>query len=92
MKINIIGRHLEITSPLKEFAEKKLQRLTRRNEQVTSINLTLHLEKAEHVADATVVLNGANLHATAREKDMYSSIAALVDKLLIQVVKHKEKH
>lgn len=91
MKLNIIGRHIEITPAMKDFVEKKLQRLNRRDDNIMSIQITLHVEKASHIADAILHVKGTELHATATDKDMYSAIDTLADKISAQLIKHKEK-
>lgn len=49
------------------------------------------MEKVQKIAEATVHLNGGELHATAEADDMYAAIDLLIDKLTRQLNKHKEK-
>jgi putative sigma-54 modulation protein len=41
--------------------------------------------------EATVHINGGELHATSEQTDMYAAIDTLVDKLARQLNKHKDK-
>lgn len=92
MQLHFTGRNIEVTPALKTFVEEKLQRLHHRYEKVHSVNVTLLVEKLEHIAEATLHIDGTDVHAKAESKDMYSAIDLLVDKLMAQVTKIKEKH
>lgn len=91
MQIDLTGQHVDITPPLREYVNSKLERLTRHSAQVLDIHVILSVEKLRHRAEATLRLNGGNVFADATEEDMYAAIDALTDKLDRQVRKHKEK-
>lgn len=90
MQLQITG-DIEITPAIKDFAEKKLAHLEKRYNHIGSIHMTLRVEHHTHIAEATVHLDGTEIHATAKEDDMYKAIEILSDKLLGQVTKHKDK-
>lgn len=91
MQINLTGRHLEITEPLKEFVEEKFSKLERHFEQINNVYVVLSVEKIRQIAEATVHVNGAEIFANSESEDMYAAIDLLIDKLDRQVIKHKEK-
>jgi ribosome hibernation promoting factor len=91
MQIDLTGQHVEITPPLREYVNSKLDRLTRHSDQVLDIHVILSVEKLRHTAEATLRLNGGNVFADATEEDMYAAIDALTDKLDRQVKKHNQK-
>lgn len=91
MQINITGHGIEITPALRSYATEKLDRLKRRADQITSINIIFDVEKLKQIAKATVHLVGTEIHASSEAMDLYSAIDLLVDKLTNQVTKHKEK-
>ena len=91
MNITIVGHGLEITPPLREFAEEKLSKITKHFDRIISIHVILSIEKNEHIAEATTNYAKADLHTKAIEVDTYAAIDVLVDKLHRQIVKHKEK-
>jgi len=91
MQLNISGHHVELTEALKEYVNEKFQRLERHFDQISNTNVTLQVEKLRQIAEATVNINGGELHAKAENEDMYAAIDALVDKLDRQILKHKEK-
>jgi len=92
MQLTITGHHLEVTNPLKEYVENKLERLQRHFDQITAIHVILTVEKMVHQAEATVHIAGGDLFAHAESEDMYAAIDALADKLDRQLIKHKQKH
>ncbi|GAA0200591.1 ribosome hibernation promoting factor [Kangiella japonica] len=91
MQINLTGRHLEITEPLKQFVDEKFSKLERHFEQINNVYVVLSVEKIRQIAEATVHLNGAEIFANSESEDMYAAIDLLIDKLDRQVIKHKEK-
>lgn len=91
MQIILTGHHVEITNPLREYVNSKMERLERHFDNVTDMHVVLSVEKLRHKAEATMRIRGSNLFADATEEDMYAAIDALVDKLDRQVKKYKEK-
>jgi putative sigma-54 modulation protein len=91
MQLNVTGHHVDVTTALKGYVEKKLDRIVRHSDHVIDVHCILTVEKLRHKAEATVLLNGAKVYADAVDGDMYAAIDALADKLDRRVKKHKEK-
>jgi len=91
MQINFVGRHIEVTPALKEHTTEKLKSLEKRDHHISHINVVFHIERTLHIAEGTVILNGAEIHARAEEDDMYKAVDILATKLITQVTKHKDK-
>lgn len=91
MQIQISGHQVEVTPALRSYVESKLDRISRRFDNLTSLTVVLSVEKLLHRAEGTLAAAGAVLHADATEADMYASIDVMIDKLDAQVRKHKEK-
>jgi putative sigma-54 modulation protein len=91
MQINLTGHHVELTPPLHDYVNSKLERLERHFDHVTDIHVILSVEKLRHKAEATLHVSGGTLFADAVQEDMYAAIDSLTDKLDRQVKKHKEK-
>jgi len=92
MQLTITGHHLEITTPLKDYVENKLERLQRHFDQITTTHVILTVEKMVQRAEANIHIAGGDLFAHAESEDMYAAIDALADKLDRQLIKHKQKH
>jgi len=91
MQLNVTGHHVDVTTSMKGYVEKKLDRIVRHSDHIIDVHCILTVEKLRHKAEATVLLNGATVYADAVEMDMYAAIDALADKLDRRVKKHKEK-
>lgn len=91
MQINISGHHVEVTTPLRDYITNKIERLERHFDNITTIQVTLSVEKLRQKAEASVHVSGADIFAQSESQDMYASIDSLVDKLDRQIIKHKEK-
>ena len=91
MQLHLTGHHVDITDPLRDYVNEKMERLERHFDHVIDVNVILEVEKLRHKAEGTLLLSGNRIHAEAVEEDMYAAIDGLIDKLDRQVVKHKEK-
>jgi len=91
MHIDVTGQHIDVTPALRDYVSGKLERLMRHFDKVTNVHAVLSVEKQRQMAEATINVNGASLHATSADEDMYAAIDALADKLDRQIKKHKEK-
>ncbi|GHE93163.1 ribosome hibernation promoting factor [Thalassotalea profundi] len=91
MQINLSGHHVEITEALRENVNTKFAKLERHFDHINNVYVVLTIEKINQIAEATVHLNGTEVHAKAENADMYASIDSLVDKLDRQILKYKGK-
>ncbi|WLD57172.1 ribosome-associated translation inhibitor RaiA [Salinispirillum sp. LH 10-3-1] len=91
MQINISGHHVELTDPLRDYVNGKLDRLERHFDQISIVQTTLSIEKNRQKAETTLHIKGGQLFADAEHDDMYAAIDLMVDKLDRQLLKHKEK-
>ena len=92
MQLNITGHHVDLTDSLKEYVSSKLEKLERHFDHISNVQVTLSVQKLRQIAEATLHISGADIHATAEQEDMYAAIDLLVDKLDRQILKHKEKN
>jgi putative sigma-54 modulation protein len=91
MQINLTGRHVEVTSALRDYVTNKFAKLERHFDHINNVHVILDVEKLVQKAEATLHVNGGEIFATADHSDMYAAIDGLIDKLDRQVIKHKEK-
>ena len=101
MKIQVKGRHVVVTDPLREYAEEKLAKLhrvlsERHIDEVTRVELELLVEKGHNsadsqVAEATVFTRGPVMRARESSPDMYASIDLVTEKLQRQAKKYHDK-
>ncbi|MGE4169185.1 MAG: ribosome-associated translation inhibitor RaiA [Candidatus Margulisiibacteriota bacterium] len=95
MKILVRGHHVSITKPLKDYAEKKAQKVFKFFENIQDVVIELNyvegVEEKRQVASATVHAAGKIIRAQEASKDLYASIDILIEKVQKQLKKHKEK-
>lgn len=91
MQVDITAKHVDIDDRLRSNIRKKLSRIERHYDQITTIRMILSVDKIQFRAEATVHVNGNELFADTRASDIQSAIDSLVNKLDRQVIKHKEK-
>lgn len=92
MQISITGQHIDITSAIRDYAEKKLKRIGTMSDKISHVHIVFRIEKLLQIAEANLTLPGAQIHADARSANMYESIDKLVDKITRQIKKYKEKN
>ena len=92
MKIHFTGHNIEVTPALHDIVEKKFERIQRHfDNDITSTHVTFSVEKLNNIAEITIHIAGAEMHARAEAEDMYKAIDLMINKLHKQVMKHKEK-
>ena len=91
MQININGHHVDLTDSMQDYVKEKFQKLERFFDHINNVHVVLKVEKLRQIAEATLHVNQGEIHASADEESMYAAIDSLVDKLVRQLNKHKEK-
>ena len=91
MKIEITGRHIDVTPALKEHAEEKLGKLERLLDATAEAHVVLSISRHRHIAEIQVKAGHLVLSGTEETGDLYASIGEVVDKLERQALRHKEK-
>jgi len=91
MQLNITGQRVDITDALRDFVTAKFSKLEQYFDRINQVYIVLKVEKVQKIAEATIHVNGGELHATSEAGDMYAAIDLLVDKLARQLNKHKDK-
>ena len=92
MKVDITGRHIEITEPLRKFATDRVEKMHGVVGGIMEVHFVLTVEKHQrHIAEANVKTQHDFLHVQEVSTDMYTSIASALDKLEKQILRSKEK-
>ena len=96
MRLQVKGRHVDVTDSLFQYAEKKLGKLARHLSDESRCELELIVEhnpsiSDSQVAEATVFTKGHPLRVRAASNDMRASIDDLTTKLLREVKEYREK-
>ncbi|APX05026.1 MULTISPECIES: ribosome hibernation promoting factor [Vibrio] len=91
MQINIQGHHVDLTDSMQDYVQSKFQKLERFFDHINQVQVVLKVEKLNQIAEATLHINQGEIHASSNDESMYAAIDSLVDKLVRQLNKHKEK-
>ena len=75
MQVTVIGRHIEATEALKQYATEKLSRLEKYLPKTIQVVVTLSVvKKIHHIAEAVIKSNGLVIQASEETEEMYSAI------------------
>jgi putative sigma-54 modulation protein len=96
MRLQVKGKNVEVTPTMREYAERKLAKLSKQLAEQTQVEVELSEQRnpsiaASHVAEATIFTKGPTLRAREASPDMRASIDQLVDKLERQITRYREK-
>ncbi len=90
LKYNIRGENIEVTEPIRDYVEKKIDKLERYFTETPDanvhVNLKVYSDKNAKV-EVTIPLPNLVLRAEETSGDLYASIDLIVDKLERQIRK-----
>jgi putative sigma-54 modulation protein len=77
---------------LRTLTTEKFSRLYKLASNITSIHVTFNVDKLRHIAEASIHIPKLEIiHAKAESEDMYKTVDLLINKLIRQLAKFKEK-
>jgi len=96
MSLRISGHHLVITPSIQSYVSEKFSRINRHFDQVSDIKVLLSIENEtekarRQKAECSIHVKGHDFFAETLHEDLYAAVDLLVDKIDIQVGKHKTK-
>ena len=91
MKLNIVGRNMDVTPALRETIEDKLGKLDKFFTQETEANVTLAVDKERHKIEVTIPVKGDIIRSEQVSNDMYVSIDLVEEVIERQLKKYKNK-
>src|SRR5712691_12587593 len=93
MSVDITGRHIEVTEPIRKFATDRIERLRGIIDEILEAHFIITVEQhLRHIAELNIKTRRDFYHAEEVSTDMYTSIAAVVDKVEKQILKNKERN
>jgi len=93
MQITIATRHGDISDATKEKITQKVEKLQRFFDRLTSVDVTVNLDKADEPSIEVAVKSEKrnDFVASYQSNDLFGSVDQVVAKLEQQIKKHKEK-
>ncbi len=94
MNVVVSSRHMDVTPPMKSYAEQKANKLTKYYDRIQEIEVVF--DSKSGVKDATVVemivsAEHRNMFVARHEGDAYAGVDSCVHKLERQLSEHKKK-
>lgn len=91
MNIKITGKDLKATDAIKDYVEKKVERLVKYFGEDFDATATIKCEKNEQIAEILVNTNADTYKAVTAHRDLYAAIDKDIDILEGQIRKMKTK-
>ncbi|NLK09251.1 MAG: ribosome-associated translation inhibitor RaiA [Firmicutes bacterium] len=93
MRVIMKGKNLDITPALREYAQKKLSKLSKFFDEPREplAEVVLGIERESHVAEITLQVGGLLIRGESKTPDMYASIDEATARIERQVRKYKTR-
>ncbi|QDU71168.1 ribosome hibernation-promoting factor, HPF/YfiA family [Mucisphaera calidilacus] len=93
MDIIVTGKHLDVTEPIRDYAEQRLEKITRYYDRASKAEVILGKEESTGYAVEIIVHVDHHEHFVAEDDgdDLYKCIDLATDKAARQVHDYKEK-
>lgn len=95
MRIEVIGRNVEVTDELRELVRKRFDRVARQVSDLARLEVVLRQEPnpgipERYLAEASLHLKGKTLHAQEAAADSFSAVRGVSHDIKRQVKRNRE--
>jgi len=95
MRIDVVGKHLEVTPAIQQYAEKKAEKLTKFFNGTQQVKVYVESPQGKsrefHVEVVVDVVKHDDFVANAIDADLYAAIDVAVEKAQRQIRDYKDK-
>lgn len=91
MNITILGKDVKATEAIKDYVNKKIERLVKYFGEDFDVSVTIRAERNEQIAEMTIKAKSEVFRAVTAHNDLYASIDKDIDIVEGQVRKMKTK-
>ena len=92
MKCSVTFRHMKPSDAVRQYAEDRVDKITRLIDREVEAQVVLSLESHLQVAHIELVTDGSlHIRGVDKSPDMYASIDAAVDRIMRQVKRYRSK-
>ena len=91
MKLELVGKNIDLTEALKDRANEKLSKIDKYFNEEVRARAVFSTQKNGQTVEVTIFLPGTILRAEETTEDMYESIDKVVDALSRQTRKYKTR-
>lgn len=89
MQVQVRGKGVVVTDALREYAERKVNKLTNHFSKLTSATVTQTIQGQQHRVEVQLEGDGIRLRSEVRGDDLYAAIDRVADKLERQMQRYK---
>lgn len=92
MQVTVSGRHMGVSETLREYCERKAERLVRFYDRIQQVEVVLDGKNGKHSAEMIVHTEGSSpFVASEHHDDAFAAVDLLLDKIEEQLRRHKER-
>ena len=91
MNIKVVGKNIEITAAIKEYIEKRVEKLEKFEAKNTDVTVVCSVEREEQIVEIQINQNGEFIRIEEKNNDLYASVDLAMDKAERQLRKEIEK-
>ncbi len=91
MQVQVRGKGVVVTDALREYADRKVNKLTKHFATLSGATVTQTIQGKQHRVEVQLEGDGITLRCEERGDDLYASIDKVVDKLERQMQKYKSR-
>jgi len=91
MRVSVTFRHLEADQGVKDYIKEKVQKLQKYLVTPREVHVVLSVEKFRHFAELTIIGDGVTYNSEGKDRDLYTAIDQMVEKMDRQVREGREK-
>lgn len=90
-RVDVVGRGIEVTDPIRSYVWDKLSKIERFHAHIFHVNVTIEIQKLEHVCTILLKVDHLQIKAKAESTDMYASIDKAIGRLQMLLSKYKSR-
>lgn len=90
-RIDVVGRHVQVTEPMKAYASDKLSKIERFHNHIMYVHVTLDIQKLDHICTIMLKIDHIKIKSHAVTTDMYVSIDKAIDRLQNLLRRYKSR-
>ncbi len=91
MNITYYFQNLEASDAIKDYCDKKIEKLSSHFNSLMSADVRCKVEKIEQIVEIQINADKEQFIASESHEDMYAAIDLVEEKLEKQIRRHKEK-
>lgn len=89
--INIIGKHIEITKPIRDYIEEKIAKIESLSTHIIDVRVVLEVQKLNNKVDIIMKFSHFRVNVHAITENMYSAIDKAFERLYTKLRKWKSR-